>query len=94
MCPHFAGLSAASLLRKIYMKQGIGVGAFTRQYGGRNKRKGVVPEHFSRASAGLIRHILIQLESLGLVEKHDGRKGGRKISPQVGSSAQPQLQIL
>jgi small subunit ribosomal protein S19e len=74
---------AASLLRKIYLKQGLGVGAFTRQYGGRNKRKGAVPEHFSRASAGLIRQILIQMESLGMVEKHDGRKGGRRITAQV-----------
>ena len=54
-------LDAASLARKVYMKQNIGVGAFSRQYGGRNKRKGTVPEHFARASRGLIRHILKQV---------------------------------
>lgn len=64
------------------MRQGIGVGAFRKHYGGRNKRKGAVPEHFARASGGLIRHILIQLESEGLIEKYEGKKGGRKITGQ------------
>ena len=64
------------------MRQGIGVGAFRKHYGGRNKRKGAVPEHFAKASGGLIRHILIQLESEGLVEKYEGKKGGRKITGQ------------
>ena len=45
------------------MRQNIGVGQFRRQYGGRNKRKGTVPEHYARASGGLIRHILKQLEA-------------------------------
>ena len=62
------------------MRQGVGVGAFRKQYGGRNKRKGAVPEHFAKASGGLIRHILIQLENEGLVEKYEGKKGGRKIT--------------
>ena len=31
--------AVASLARKIYVKQGLGVGALRRQYGGRNKRK-------------------------------------------------------
>ena len=71
---------AASLARKVYLRQGVGVGAFRKQYGGRNKRKGAVPEHFAKASGGLIRHILIALESEGLVEKYEGKKGGRKIT--------------
>ena len=54
-------LFAASLARKVYMRQNIGVGEFARQYGGRNKRKGAVPEHFAKASRGLIRHILKQV---------------------------------
>ena len=52
---------AASLARKVYMRQNVGVGAFAKQYGGRNKRKGTVPEHYARASRGLIRHILKQV---------------------------------
>ena len=45
------------------MRQNIGIGTFARQYGGRNKRKGTVPEHFARASRGLIRHILKQVST-------------------------------
>ena len=44
------------------MRQGMGIGAFRKHYGGRNKRKGAVPEHFAKASGGLIRHMLLQLE--------------------------------
>lgn len=43
------GCAAASLARKVYMKQGLGVGALRRQYGGRNKRK-VRPGGIARAS--------------------------------------------
>ena len=53
---------AASLARKVYLRQNIGVGQFRRQYGGRNDRCGTCPQHFKRASGGLIRHILKQLE--------------------------------
>ena len=56
-------VSAASLARKVYMRQNIGIGTFARQYGGRNKRKGTVPEHFARASRGLIRHMLKQVRT-------------------------------
>ena len=45
------------------MRQNIGIGTFARQYGGRNKRKGTVPEHFARASRGLIRHMLKQVRT-------------------------------
>jgi ribosomal protein S19E (S16A) len=81
---------AASLARKVYLRQGVGVGAFRKQYGGRNKRKGAVPEHFAKASGGLIRHILIQLETEGLVEKYEGKKGGRKIT----STGQRDLDLI
>ena len=52
------------MARKVYMRQNIGVGEFARQYGGRNKRKGAVPEHFAKASRGLIRHILKQVSKV------------------------------
>eukprot|EP00891_Asterochloris_glomerata_P005605 jgi/Astpho2/5605/Aster-02858 len=78
--PDWYYIRAASLARKVYMRQGMGIGAFRKHYGGRNKRKGAVPEHFAKASGGLIRHMLIQLEEQGLVEKHSGPKGGRKIT--------------
>ncbi|KAL3162893.1 40S ribosomal protein S19 [Trebouxia sp. C0010 RCD-2024] len=88
--PDWYYVRAASLARKVYLRQGVGVGAFRKQYGGRNKRKGAVPEHFAKASGGLIRHILIQLESEGLVEKYEGKKGGRKIT----STGQRDLDLI
>ena len=54
-------VSAASIARRVYMRKNLGVGNLRVHYGGRNKRKGVVPEHFAKASGGLIRHILKQL---------------------------------
>lgn len=61
------------------MRQGLGVGMFRRIYGGRSNVKGSVdPEHFAKAAGGVIRHALHNLETLGLVEKNPGAKGGRR----------------
>lgn len=63
--------------------QGLGVGALRRSYGGRDKSRGVAPERHALAAGGLVRHILQQLESIGIVEKSaDGKKKGRRITPQ------------
>eukprot|EP01052_Picozoa_sp_SAG31_P027861 SAG31_NODE_2642_length_5323_cov_3.407351_5_plen_180_part_00 len=62
-------IRAASIARKIYLRQGTGVGALRKVYGGR-KNRGTKKEHFQKASGGLLRSILINLESMGLVEKH------------------------
>jgi small subunit ribosomal protein S19e len=59
-------------MRQVYIRQGLGVGQLRMKYGGRNKRKGVHPEHFVKASGGLIRHIMKQFEGLGYLEKHTG----------------------
>ena len=50
------------------MRQNVGVGALRIQFGGRNKRKGTVPEHTAKASGGLIRHIFKQLGAPGKPE--------------------------
>ena len=71
----------AAIARQIYVRQGLGVGQLRIKFGGRNKTRGVKPEHFKKASGGLIRNIIKQLESCGFVEKHDGAKGGRRITP-------------
>jgi small subunit ribosomal protein S19e len=44
------------------------VGAFRKIYGG-NKNRGTRTEHFQKASGGLIRSILHNLESMGVVAK-------------------------
>ncbi|VFQ91970.1 unnamed protein product [Cuscuta campestris] len=67
----------ASMVRKIYQRGGLGVGAFQRIYGG-NKRNGSRPRHFCKSSGSIARHILQQLEKLKIIEK-DAR-GGRRIT--------------
>lgn len=67
----------ASIARKIYIRGGIGTGEFRKIYGGR-KRRGMKPSHSSKASGGLIRNALQQLERLGIVEKDS--RGGRRLT--------------
>ena len=42
-------VNAASLVRRIYIRPGMGVGLFRTVYGGR-VRRGAAPEHFTKAS--------------------------------------------
>ena len=60
-------LSLASIARKIYLRGGLGVGAFRRIYGG-SKRNGSRPRHFGKSSGAVARHILQQLEQMKIVE--------------------------
>jgi len=66
---------AASVARKVYLRPGTGVGAFTTVYGGNNYRKGSVPPHFSKAAKGIIRHILQSLANADIVAVRDNSKG-------------------
>lgn len=70
-------MNVASIARKIYIRGGIGTGEFRKIYGGR-KRRGMKPSRSSKASGGLIRNALQQLERLGLLEA-DAR-GGRRLT--------------
>lgn len=67
----------------MYERQGLGVGCLRKLFGKSNRSRGARPEHHCKAAGGVIRHILIQLESCGLVEKMDEDQGGRKISSAV-----------
>ncbi|CAA6667365.1 unnamed protein product [Spirodela intermedia] len=58
---------AASIARHIYLRQGLGVGALQRIYGGR-KRNGSRPPHFSKSSGSVARHILQQLQQVGIID--------------------------
>lgn len=49
------------MLRQIYLKQGIGVGALRRIYGGA-QRRGVRRKTTVKGAGGVIRHVLIQFE--------------------------------
>lgn len=67
----------ASIARKIYMRGGIGVGEFRKTYGAR-KRRGMKPSRSSKASGGIIRNALQQLEKLEIIEKDP--RGGRRVT--------------
>eukprot|EP00010_Vexillifera_abyssalis_P009500 CAMPEP_0201547958 /NCGR_PEP_ID=MMETSP0173_2-20130828/4445_1 /ASSEMBLY_ACC=CAM_ASM_000268 /TAXON_ID=218659 /ORGANISM="Vexillifera sp., Strain DIVA3 564/2" /LENGTH=145 /DNA_ID=CAMNT_0047957157 /DNA_START=153 /DNA_END=590 /DNA_ORIENTATION=- len=70
-------IRAASIARKIYLRPGTGVGALRRIYGG-SYRRGTRTNAYRKASGGVIRHVLQQLEKQNLIKK--GRSGGRRIS--------------
>nr|BAN20526.1 ribosomal protein S19a [Riptortus pedestris] len=69
----------AALVRHIYLRSPIGVGAVTKIFGGR-KRNGVCPSHFCRSSGSVARKALQSLEALKLIEKSPD--GGRKLTVQ------------
>ena len=75
--PDWYYIRAASVARKIYLRQGVGVGGLRKYYGRRSGNQ-TTQEHFHRASGGLIRHIFHALESMKVLEKMG--KGGRKIT--------------
>ncbi|XP_075512713.1 small ribosomal subunit protein eS19z [Primulina tabacum] len=75
--PDWYYIRAASMARKIYLRGGIGVGAFRRIYGG-SKRNGSRPPHFCKSSGSVARNILQQLQVLGIVEMEP--RGGRRIT--------------
>ncbi|KAL2893358.1 40S ribosomal protein S19-1, partial [Bienertia sinuspersici] len=65
--PDWYYIRAASMARKIYLRGGLGVGAFRRIYGG-SKRNGSRPPHFEKSSGSVARYILQQLEKMKIVE--------------------------
>ena len=70
-------IRAASILKQVYVKGPIGVNKLRSHYGSK-KNRGDLPEKFYKASGKIIRVILQQLESAGLIEKqskgiHRGR---------------------
>ncbi|CAI7767383.1 unnamed protein product [Closterium sp. NIES-53] len=75
--PDWYYIRAASMARKVYLKPGVGVGAFKKIYGG-PKNNGSRPSHFCRSSGSIARHVLQQLESIGIVEQD--ANGGRRIT--------------
>lgn len=79
LCPNdedWFYVRAASIARKVYIRKNVGVGAFTKMYGSRSST-GPGRKHFARASRGINRKVLLQLEGLGLVKK---AKAGRRIT--------------
>ncbi|KAJ6826176.1 40S ribosomal protein S19-like [Iris pallida] len=77
--PDWYYIRAASMARKIYLRQGIGVGGFQKIYGGR-KRNGSRPPHFCKSSGAVARNILQQLQAMNIIDIDP--KGGRVITSQ------------
>ena len=70
---------AASILRQIYIHGIVGVERLRTRYGGR-KDRGRSPPQFRKGGGKLIRTILQQAETAGLVEKVKEKKSGRKLT--------------
>ncbi|KAG9396804.1 Ribosomal protein S19e [Carpediemonas membranifera] len=70
-------IRAASIARKVYLNNGIGMGALKSYYGGSINR-GVCPCKHRDAAGSIIRHILQQLETKDIIQKCEN--GGRRIT--------------
>jgi small subunit ribosomal protein S19e len=79
--PDFWYKRAASILRQVYIHRVVGVNRLKTRYGGKQNR-GVKPEKFKKGSGKIIRTILQQAESAGLLEKYNepGKRAGRTLS--------------
>merc|ERR1711975_179533 len=72
-------IRAASILRKVYLRKGTGVGALKKWYGGSNgTHRGTRKAHFSTASGAIIRKAMTELEKLEMMEHSSD--GGRVIT--------------
>lgn len=72
-------IRASSLLRRIAIDGPVGVSRLRTFYGGR-KERGHKPEKFRKSGGKIIRVLLQQLESAGLVEKNKNGKKGRILT--------------
>jgi len=70
---------AASILRQLYIKGVVGVGKLRTKYGSRKDRGGK-PDKFFKSGGKIIRVILQQAESAGLVEKVTRMQFGRRLT--------------
>lgn len=72
---------AASILRQAYIRKVVGVNRLRTRYGSKQNR-GMRPEKFKKASGKMIRTMLQQAESAGLLEKYNisGKRAGRKLT--------------
>ena len=73
-------IRSASILRRLYLDNELGVQRMRTYFGGR-KKSGTHPRHAYKASGSTIRKILQQLEKSGLVQK--GKKGKKLTSTGV-----------
>eukprot|EP00178_Gracilaria_changii_P023800 TRINITY_DN71922_c0_g1_i1.p1 TRINITY_DN71922_c0_g1~~TRINITY_DN71922_c0_g1_i1.p1 ORF type:complete len:152 (+),score=25.26 TRINITY_DN71922_c0_g1_i1:33-488(+) len=75
--PDWYYVRCASIARRIYVRGGLGVGWLARAYG-HNKRDGVRRNHHQAAATGIIRHCIMSLEKMKVLEK--SKNGGRQCT--------------
>ena len=75
--PDWLYTRAASLIRKVYIRSGSGVGGFSKVYG-KAKRRGTQTNTWNTGSRKIIRYCLIQLQGMDLIEEDEN--GGRRIT--------------
>ena len=75
--PDWLYTRAASIVRKIYIRPGSGVGAFSKVYGAQFRR-GTQKNDWRTASRKIIRYCCIQLADMELIEEDEN--GGRRIT--------------
>lgn len=77
--PEFWHKRSAGILRQLYVRGIVGVGRLRSRYGGR-KNNGMAPDHFRKSSGKIIRLMLQQAETAGLVEKVKDKRAGRQLT--------------
>ena len=94
--PDWWFVRSASILRKIYVKGPIGIELLRQEYGGR-KDGGVKPEHAAKGSGSIIRNVIRQLSTAGLVKTYrtQGRivtNDGRRLLDRLSTEIKNELQ--
>ena len=77
--PDFWHKRAASILRQVYIRGIVGVQRLRTRYGGR-KDRGMQPPRFKKSSGKILRKIIQQAESAGLLEKSKSKRAGRQLT--------------
>lgn len=91
----FWHVRSAAILRRLYIDNSVGVERLKSYFGGK-RRRGHKPAHFRKSSGSVIRKIMQQLESAGLVEKNTNKVGrkltssGRKLLDKVAHEVSKQ----
>ena len=84
---------AAALARKVYLRPYIGLGALKKEFGG-VKNYGTTPCHFVTGSGKLIRYLLKELESKGIIETVRDEDSERAIGRKITSKGQQELDSI
>lgn len=99
--PDWYFIRCAALVRHIYLRWPIGVGAVTKIFGGR-KRNGTCPSHFCKSAGSVARKALQSLEEMKLIEKSpnggrvltsQGRRDLDRIAAQVKAKSKKQIKL-